>query len=233
MKASTAIPLALLLGAATMPFLGTTDAQAQNRDVDQSVFAFGGTMVDADMFQSANPFGVKYADLPIVGLGYQYFPVRMGSFRFGLEAGLAGRFGGHPNAEFWGGVVGRYDGFEIGDAVRISPALTFGISYVTHAQEGRERQNELERNGNARTLFYLGPELNLSFETMPDVDFFCGFTTGPEPGGRSATCTEAPMQMSLACGSISEGPSSSPNLPNATIYVLYRLRHRTAADRIP
>jgi hypothetical protein len=33
----------------------------------------------------------------------------MGSFRFGLEAGLAGRFGGHPNAEFWGGVVGRYD----------------------------------------------------------------------------------------------------------------------------
>ncbi|CAN7351581.1 MULTISPECIES: hypothetical protein [Ensifer] len=172
MKASTAIPLALLLGAATMPFLGTTDAQAQNRDVDQSVFAFGGTMVDADMFQSANPFGVKYADLPIVGLGYQYFPVRMGSFRFGLEAGLAGRFGGHPNAEFWGGVVGRYDGFEIGDAVRISPALTFGISYVTHAQEGRERQNELERNGNARTLFYLGPELNLSFETMPDVDFF-------------------------------------------------------------
>lgn len=194
MKPSTAIPLALLLGAATMPFLGTTDAQAQNRDVNQSVFAFGGTMVDADILQAANPFGVTYEDLPIFGLGYQYFPARMGSFRFGLEAGLAGRFGGHPNAEFWGGGVARYDGFEIGDTVRISPAFTFGISHVTHTQEGRERKNELEHNGDARTLFYLGPELNLSFNAMPDVDFFWRIhhrsgawgTLGDVHGGSSA-----------------------------------------------
>ncbi|MDQ0323470.1 hypothetical protein QO002_005676 [Pararhizobium capsulatum DSM 1112] len=147
MKASTAIPLALLLGAATMSLLGITDAQAQNNDIDQAVFVFGGAMVDADMLYAANPFGSTSADLPIVGLGYQLFPARMGSFKFGLEAGPAGRFGGHPNAEFWGGLVGCYDGFEIGDAVRISPAFTFGISYVTHTQEGRERQNDWNTTG--------------------------------------------------------------------------------------
>jgi hypothetical protein len=192
MKPPIVIPLALLLG--IMPFLGTTDARAQNRDVNQSVFAFGGTMVDADILQAANPFGVTYEDLPIFGLGYQYFPARMGSFRFGLEAGLAGRFGGYPNAEFWGGGVARYDGFEIGDTVRISPAFTFGISHVTHTQEGRERKNELEHNGDARTLFYLGPELNLSFNAMPDVDFFWRIhhrsgawgTLGDVHGGSSA-----------------------------------------------
>ncbi|NNH33575.1 hypothetical protein C9413_30575 [Rhizobium sp. SEMIA 4085] len=154
MKPSNAIPLALLLGAATMPFLGTTDAQAQNRDINQSVFAFGGTMVDADILQASNPFGVTYEDLPIFGLGYQYFPARMGSFRFGLEAGLAGRYGGHPNAEFWGGVVGRYDGFEIGDTVRISPAFTFGIIPDTPNPEGRGRQKGLRGNRGAHKALY-------------------------------------------------------------------------------
>jgi hypothetical protein len=84
---------------------------------------------------------------------------------------VAGRFGSTPSAEFWGGVVGRHDGFMIGDSVRISPAFTFGLSHVTRPQ-GRELRNERERDGDARMLFYLGPEINLTFSSLPNVDFF-------------------------------------------------------------
>jgi hypothetical protein len=161
------------IGAALLLQLATTGlVSAQDADTDHAVFAFGGAMVDGNMLEAANPFGVGYEDHPIFGIGYQFFPYSFGSLSLGLEAGLAGRFGGNSNAEFWGGVVGRYDGIEIANTLRITPAFTFGISHVTETLEGRERENEEERDGDASTLFYLGPELSFSTVSRPELEVF-------------------------------------------------------------
>jgi hypothetical protein len=47
-----------------------------------------------------------------------------------------------------------------------------GFSAVTNAMPGREGSNESERNGDATLLFYLGPELNLSLVSRPNVEIF-------------------------------------------------------------
>jgi hypothetical protein len=151
--------------------LGLGHARADRPDVDQSVMVFGGAMVDENMLDAANVFGSDYEDNALIGLGYQVFPYQFGTFSFGLEAGLAGRFGESTSGEVWGGVVGRHDGVRLGP-VRVSPSFTFGLSHVTKSQKGRERDHEQERDGNARTLFYLGPELSLSSDKLPNTEVF-------------------------------------------------------------
>jgi hypothetical protein len=145
---------------------------SEERQDEGSVFGFGGAMVDGNMAQAANPFGVSYERYSIFGLGYQYLPYTFGDLKMGLEAGLAGRFRGNTNAEIWGGVVGRYEGIEVANSFRIIPSFTFGISHVTKTMEGREKRNEIERDGSAGTLFYLGPELSLSTVSRPDLEVF-------------------------------------------------------------
>lgn len=153
--------------------LAADDTPPSARELDRAVFGFAGALTAGDMAESANPFGVDYEDHPVLGLGYQFFPYSIGDVRLGLEAGLAGRFGGKPSAEFWGGVVARYDGFVIADKVRITPAVTIGLSVVTRTHEGRERQQEEEsENGDAGFLFYLGPEIAASFADNPNLEIF-------------------------------------------------------------
>ncbi|MBR0555666.1 hypothetical protein J5J10_08220 [Ciceribacter sp. L1K23] len=166
----------LLFGSALTLAVDTADAEDSrpaDDAIDQAVFGVVGAMTQGDMGQSANPFTVGYEDHPVVGFGYQFFPYSIGEVKLGLEAGLAGRFGGDASAEIWGGLVARYDGFVIADKVRISPAFTFGISHVTGTMEGREQDNEDSRkNGDASTLFYLGPEISLSSVDNPNREIF-------------------------------------------------------------
>jgi hypothetical protein len=165
-------PVGLYSGVLLLHVTTATAVFAQERSADQSVFGFGGAMVDGDMAESTNPFGVGYENHPIFGIGYQYFPYSVGDLKFGLEAGLAGRFHGNTNAEIWGGVVGRYEGIQIANTINIIPSFTFGISHVTETMEGREKKNEEERNGDASTLFYLGPELSFSTVSRPELEVF-------------------------------------------------------------
>lgn len=140
---------------------------------DRAVFGFVGALTSGDMAESANPFGVGYEDHPVFGLGYQLFPYSIGDVRLGFEAGVAGRFGGKPSAEFWGGAVARYDGFVIADRLRIAPAVTFGLSLVTRTHEGREQQQEdASEDGDASFLFYLGPEIAVSPADNPNFEIF-------------------------------------------------------------
>jgi hypothetical protein len=164
--------LGILPGALAMQVSAANKVAAEETDVDQSIFAFGGAMVDGDMAEATNPFGVGYENHPIFGIGYQYFPYSIGDLKFGLEAGIAGRFHGNTNAEIWGGVVGRYDALEIANTIRIIPSFTFGVSHVTETMEGREKKNEEERDGDASTLFYLGPELSFSSVSRPELEVF-------------------------------------------------------------
>ncbi|MFN7092479.1 MAG: hypothetical protein ACK4P4_18245 [Allorhizobium sp.] len=151
--------------------LTTTAARADIQERLQSVMFFGGAMVDENMQGAANVFGSDFENTALVGVGYQMFGYRLGPFGLGLEAGVLGRFGPNTSAEIWGGIVGRHDGIRLGPA-RLTPSLTFGISHVSNSQKGRKRDHEQERDGNARTLFYLGPGLSLSSETFANTEIF-------------------------------------------------------------
>lgn len=172
MRFVTRFVLGVLPAALALPLASVDKASAQDTGVQQSVFGFGGGMVDEDMFDSANPFGSDYEGNPIFGLGYQIFPYSIGDVKLGFEAGIAGRFGQSSDAEIWGGVVGRYEGIEIANTVRIIPSFTFGLSHVTDTHAGRERRQELDRDGNASTLFYLGPEISFSAVSRPELEVF-------------------------------------------------------------
>jgi hypothetical protein len=106
----------------------------------------------------------------VIGAGYQQFILDADQVSIGIEAGVAGRLGEALNAEAWVGVVGRYDGWTLGP-VNIAPAFTFGLSAVTGSM-GYEQRQEDYWGGDATLMFYLAPEINLSFVDNPDVEMF-------------------------------------------------------------
>jgi hypothetical protein len=137
--------------------------------LDKAAFAFGGAMTASD----DNPFVLEYEDNLVFGTGYQQFFLEWPRhLLFGVEAGLAGRFGKSDSAEVWGGAVARYDGFRLFDTLRVAPAFTFGLSAVTSPTEGRESRNEIRDEGDATLLFYLGPELSFSLASRPEIEVF-------------------------------------------------------------
>ena len=137
---------------------------------DKAVFGFGGVVTADD----DNPFTFSYEDNFVLGLGYQRFLYDWNQDRLnlGIEVGLAGRFGDRNSAELWGGAVARYDGLVLFERVRISPAFTFGLSAVTDTLEGREEHSEISEDGDATLLFYMGPELNISLPSHPEIEVF-------------------------------------------------------------
>lgn len=139
---------------------------------DESIFAFGGVLTTGNMHQSARPLRVGYEGNSILGFGYQNFSPRDRAFHVGMEVGAATRLGGRATNEFWAGVVMRHDGADIGPNLRIASALTVGLSHITATHRGRETALEERYEGNATTLFYLGPELSLSRADTPGREVF-------------------------------------------------------------
>lgn len=139
---------------------------------DQAVFGFAGALTSVDMAKSAQLVGIDYEDNAVIGGGYQIFPYSIGGMKFGLEAGLAARIGDKTTAEVWWGAVARYDSIKLHDNLYVSPAFTAGFSHVSGAQPGRERDQQDADQGNARHLFYLGPEINLSFSEDAQTEVF-------------------------------------------------------------
>jgi hypothetical protein len=107
--------------------------------------------------------------------------------KIGVEVGAADRFGHYVeccdtkiyssslvhSGEFWGGPRLRYEGLVLFDTLRIAPAVTLGFSATTNSI-GRERERELTQNGNARFLFYFGPEVAFSLRKHANVELTCG-----------------------------------------------------------
>lgn len=54
--------------------------------------------------------------------------------------------------------------------VKISLGLVMGLSVVT-GPVSIERDVELENDGDATLLYYLGPEVALTFDAFPNIDF--------------------------------------------------------------
>ena len=166
------IALAAFLCAAVAP---TSSRGAETPDADQfgeAIFGFGGVLTDENMGRSANPFGVSYENRITAGVGYQRYFYRPHEVQVGMEVGVAARAIGGVTGEVWGGPVIRYDGFSIANTINISPSFTAGLSAVSGTHRGREQRLEERYEGNAAVLFYLGPELNVSFADTPEVEAF-------------------------------------------------------------
>ena len=122
-------------------------------------------------FERINDPGAGLEHNLIVGLGYQQSLSRLDALMFGWEAGLAGRFGERNSLEGWAGLFARYD-IHLGD-IRIAPALTFGLSAVTDTMAGGETDRVDDYgDGNGTLLFYLGPEVSVGLESIPNVEVF-------------------------------------------------------------
>jgi hypothetical protein len=120
-------------------------------------------------------FGAAY-DRDLFNLGHGFY--------FGVEVGIADRFGNYSqccqpviksnsiveSAELWTGPQIRYAGILLFDLVRIGGGVTVGLSAAT-ASIGTELQREIVYSGNARLLYYLGPELDFSTPSIPNLEW--------------------------------------------------------------
>ena len=164
---------------------------------DDSIFFFAGRLSTSNLGSSAtfNTIAVDttlespYYDNYIVGAAYQHRFRELGSgFVLGGEIGIADRFGHYlvccgdklvtqtvtssniqHSGELWFGPTIRYESFVLFDQLRITPGITTGFSLTTDSI-GAERGKEITRNGNARLLFYLGPEIAFSTVSMPNIE---------------------------------------------------------------
>lgn len=134
---------------------------------ERNAFAFTGRMMDDDMGHSLNVVGADYDDSYITGFGYQDFAHRAWITSLGYELGAAIRYGDGSTYEAWGGAVARLDDFRILDNLFVAPSVVFGLSYVSAAHPGREQEQQEARDGDAKLLFYLSPELD--FRTSVDA----------------------------------------------------------------
>lgn len=154
--------------AALLLAMTTTGAKAAEPVGEDTIFVFTGRLLDENMGDSLKLFSADYEDNYITGIGAQDFVLHTGRFSLGYELGGAARYGLNSTFEAWGGVVGRLDDIRL-LGLYVSPALVFGLSYVSGAQEGREQRLEAQAEGDSRLLFYLSPELD--FRTSPDSRF--------------------------------------------------------------
>lgn len=160
---------------ATMLTMATTQAFASedmSEPTQEAIFGFAGALTTEDMLKSAALVPVDYERNAILGGGYQFYPYQIGNVRLGGEIGVAARFGKGFTGEIWAGPVARYEQIKLGERLFITPSFTAGLSLVTDAQPGREREQEIKDDGNANVLFYLGPEINVSFSEDSSTEFF-------------------------------------------------------------
>jgi hypothetical protein len=138
-------------------------------EAPNSIFLFGGKLTTGNMGQTAQFWNVRYEENHIAGAAYARDLVPLvGGFVLAGEIGLADRFGDRHSLEGWLGPQLRHTGFAIGP-ILVRPSITAGLS-VIQRPIGIEITRELEAHGDARTLFYLGPELALSMSQWPNVE---------------------------------------------------------------
>ena len=196
-KLGAAALLAALLGTTPVvaqPLADPSDSlfnPAPTDSWDRDVFVFGGPFHTGYVTQSFTLWDTTWEPNFFVGGGYQQFFYRLGWMRLGAEGGVGLRFNtsgdttfegpsgpdSYPplSGEVWAGAVARFDGVDIGP-VHVTPALTAGVSAVTGligVEAEREAQHPFDRFGTGgKFLFYLGPELDFSLASNPNVEVF-------------------------------------------------------------
>lgn len=169
MNIAPRLSLAAMIALAAAPSLASED---MTTETSEAIFGFAGAMTKEDMLKSAALIPVEYERNAILGGGYQFYPYSIGNVKLGGEIGIAARFGKGFTGEVWAGPVARYEQIKLGERLFITPSFTAGLSLVNDAQRGREREQEIKDDGNANVLFYLGPEINVSFSEDSSTELF-------------------------------------------------------------
>lgn len=140
---------------------------------DSNVFVFGGLFSSESVGETFNIIGTDYQDAYILGGGVQKFVYGQDDgLKLGLEAGASLRKGPNVTGEVWAGAVIRADGFIHTDRFKVSASVTGGFS-ATSAPIDVEIAREISRGGgDSSFLFYMAPELSLSFDSNPNVEIF-------------------------------------------------------------
>lgn len=160
--------------------IGIASASAQRAATDSkdmSVFVFVGESVRG--FDNY-PFESTYGEQQFAGVSGNWTPIELpAGFKAGLDVGLSIREDGDglgpsgTSGEVWLGPTLVHDGFELGPVI-LRPAFTAGFSAVTESN-GLERTREIEEDGNAALLYYLGPELGIALRSNPNWSFIYRF----------------------------------------------------------
>jgi hypothetical protein len=148
---------------------GTTDVS-----FTKDVFFFGGRFQSGVFHDTFLFWNSNYETNYFIGAGYQEFVASPGAgFHVGIELGLGARIGVNEPSSFetWFGYLVRNDGFTLGDTFRISPAITAGLSMVS-GTIGVETERAAWHNRDVRLLFYLGPEISVTYLPMPEFEAF-------------------------------------------------------------
>lgn len=136
----------------------------------QSLFVFGGHFTTEGLVASLSPVA-RHESNAIIGLAYAHDWQELNhGWIFATEIGVADRFGMGASGEFWAGLTFRNAGVVLFNTVRFAPGMTVGMSAITNAV-GVEAQRERDRGGNAHLLGYLGPELAMAFQQLPNLEF--------------------------------------------------------------
>ena len=163
-----AVALAIL----SVPAFAQETPATQTAASDQNVFVYGGVYSSESVGETFNVFGTDYQDAYMLGAGYQqFFLGEENGFRAGLEGGVAIRKGPDVSGEAWAGIVLRSDGFLRNDQMKLSASVTGGLSLITNPLDV-EVAREVSRNGDSTFLFYMAPELSLSLNDNPNVEYF-------------------------------------------------------------
>jgi hypothetical protein len=152
--------------------LPSVSAFAQEPGPDEAIFVFAGRYTDAYFDRSFMPLSASYEDNFVLGAGYQkFFAEPLPDWHLGAEVGAAFRGGMDVSGELWAGAVARYDGFHLGENLRISPSFTFGLSAITNPI-GKEARRAEQRRGDPSVLFFLAPEISFASLDHPDTELF-------------------------------------------------------------
>ncbi|MDS7594839.1 hypothetical protein [Agrobacterium tumefaciens] len=169
MKIAPRVAFAAMIATVATQSFASEDMTEPTRE---AIFGFAGAITRVDMLKSAALVPIDYESNAILGGGYQFFPYDIGNVRLGGEIGAAARFGKGFTGEVWFGPVARYEQIRLGERLLVTPSFSAGLSLVSGAQPGREREQEIKDDGNANVLFYLGPEINMSFSEESSTEFF-------------------------------------------------------------
>ena len=133
------------------------------------LFLFAGQFTTVGIGQSLLPTA-PHESIYLAGGAYERDFFQRWGFALGTEVGVAQRFGMGSSTEVWAGLNVRYTALVFLNGVRIVPGITFGFSAI-NKPVGFEAVREAEANGDARLLGYLGPELAVSFVSLPNLEF--------------------------------------------------------------
>ncbi|MCS6760226.1 MAG: hypothetical protein MO852_15830 [Candidatus Devosia euplotis] len=68
-------------------------------------------------------------------------------------------------------MVARYDGFHLGENLRLSPSITVGLSAVTNPIRVEAEQAQ-RLNADPTLLFFIPPEISAAALDNPDTELF-------------------------------------------------------------